>query len=508
MLVHRRSSDHRDQTLSLRIEHSFDNIKPHPRIMRKGTALLLWLALPLLLLGIWLSGVRLTGQIFCEKFSALPLTSGGTSVSCHPASWIWPRIRLWNLRSSALVSGGSFELRWSVPEAVLTLDEECSWEIGTFCFRARIHQPTLVVHAVAGKEQTAFPTLALPLFQELASASLVGRQLALEIDEGTIDFDAGENSGGRQPVVRDLRGSLEPKAENALRLVWGGRVGGAGSPARANLALAFAAGATKIELAGSWRVFPGLLLEVPNSRIEIAEGGVSLREVHLRLNGAPVNLSGTIGWNEDQPRSLAMEWRKIQIGPLIDALWADLRGTLQGELAGTLRAVPPPCGRFLDPSHWTVEAHLSARRLHWSGVNLLYGLLSTAYHGLSGDKERLLPQALRQTFPSELLLAETVIERAEASLQFERARLTIASLNLHGFHFDIAGSGTITAETGVPEVAANFTLATSPRLSAELCRAATEYCNLTTANETLRLHYRWQGNPNESLPEWLPEASP
>lgn len=344
----------------------------------------------------------------------------------------------------------------------------------------------------------------------LAAATSTPPRLLLKSPFTKVEVQGGrvllENSGETpevSPIAQDLQVNLERLADDRLRLLFQGRLGKEASPSRLDLLVHSEANSLRVLASGHCRLTRGVFLEGQHLELRHTPTALLISAPNLRLNGAALRISATVPHDKGASGRLTIESQRLRLAPLVDTLWADLRGALDGEITATATAVTPSIEQVHDWAAWSLEASVTARRVHWSGVNLLYGLIQRAHRELVEQNSADLPRSVRQRFASELLPAETRLNTVEATIRLAHQEVELTNVTLQGSRYRIGAAGVLSLSGGPPMIDSSIELYLDSDLAASLCETESRYCQLRTDKGELVLHYRWKGDATTTLPTWL-----
>lgn len=476
--------------------------------MRKGTIQAIGLIVVFLFV-LWAAAVRLAASLVCDASSALLPSTGAAPLPCRPSSWLWPAVELDALSSREPLTVGDWGVAWSFERAVLSFDLGASFRYQTPKFALDIRRVHAEMSATAGaaEESLAPETILARGFSLLAWEEMPESAFSrVHIRGARVTALQLHSSPPRRPLARDVDLTWLQPGPQATFLELTARIGPWDDPVRLRFERVALDGTRReLRASGFLRLWDALVIEIPGARALVTPSELSVPELRLKANGSPLFVSGAVPTRDLAAGHFDVEWRNLQIGPIIDALWLDMRGALQGRLDGRLAFSLPPLENVGDVSHWSLTGRVEGRRINWSGGNLLYGLLTQAQAQATADNESRLPAVLRQRFPEALAAVETSLQRVEANLAFSKNELTVQSLTLHGQLFTVHGGGAVTLAPRWA-VRGDFTLRLDQQLSAAVCESLPSLCPSPPTDGTLVLKYAWEGDLIGSRPQWVPPA--
>lgn len=472
--------------------------------MRKGTRRLLFVSTVSLLALIAVGGVtnQLVSRLICRTLNSLPHLKTSFHATCL-ASWLRPRARLYQTQVSLPLEDPWQELALDVKALEAELDLWHTVLSGTPQLRLRLGNPTLrVISRAEGADS------ALALFRlGVAALRIAGPVLASSITSvaahsGTFLLETITRN--QEIVARDFVLEFQRSSAGGFRATFQTRLGTEGAPARLELIAREPSNSLDIVASGYWRLARGLFAEVKNAKLSYTPEALTVSIPDLRLNGAPFNISAKLPPGPTEPGHLTVEWQRFRFAPLVDWLWGDMRGALEGELSGTVSILSPPLEAAADWSRWQFKGTLKGRRMRWSGINLLYGLLKRAHDQLDPTSAGELPFSLRQRFKADLYRAETLVDTLDATLRYTGQELFLDNAELRAPPYRLRVQGTARLTATPPTIRSFLELIPDSELARSLCEIMTAYCHSGEHGDTsLVLRYRWDGALGHALPVWV-----
>ncbi len=470
--------------------------------MRKGTRQFLWVSLLLLPSAGWLVVNQLAAQAMCRRLSALAPQENLAEPHCSPSRWLWPGVRFGRSRTLFTVGAGEARVEADMEQGEAELDVRQIAFRQSLGLRLKLHHVRLFLSTDRLSQSTGSPLPLLAALVAHADRFLVGSPISsTEIYDGAVFLQTTDHAKPTQLLAREFELSFKQDARGSRQVVFRG-VLGEHLPAQLDLLIQPQPESTRIVASGHLRVARHLFAQARNVEFLYTPASISVSTMGLSLNGAPVTISATFPRHPDLPGHVTVQWQNLRIGPVAGHLWDDLQGVLEGESSGNISASSPSLDSLGDFSRWDAHGKITGRRLHWSGVNLLYGFLERANLQISEQHFRDLLQTLRHAFTAELLPAETQVHRLEATVHATGGTIHFENVSLSGPRYQIDAHGTLALADGGPKVDATIHLTPATEIANLICAKVPKACDFGNHGGKLVFPYRWVGNPLTSLPVW------